>query len=39
MNYHILDALDRFKGSLDQMLSALYQNLHSYVIRNHAALY
>ena len=37
MNNHVPDSLDCLKRTVDQMLSALGQNLNLYVIRNHAS--
>ena len=39
MYYYLFDSLNRLKGSLDQVLTALYQNLHPNIIRNHPPLY
>ena len=39
MNYYLLDALDCLKGSLDQVLTALYQNLYADIVRDKLALY
>ncbi len=39
MEDNILDTFDSFKGFINQMLTALTQNLHTYIIRNHLAVY
>ena len=39
MYHYLFDALDSLEGSLDEMLAALYQNLHADIIRNETALY
>jgi len=39
MYHNFFDSLNCLKGSLDQMLTALYQNLHPDIIRNHPPLY
>ena len=39
MDNSLLYPLERLKGTTDQMLSALYQNLYLYVIRDQPALY
>ena len=39
MYYYLFDSLNRLKCSLDQVLAALYQNLHPNIIRNHPPLY
>ena len=39
MEDNILDTLDGLKGFIDQMLTALTQNLHTYIIRNHLTVY
>lgn len=39
MYNNIFDSLDCLKGTVDQMLSALGQNLNLYIIRNHVFSY
>ena len=36
---YFLDTLDCLEGSLDEVLTALYQNLHADIMRNETALY
>ena len=39
MNHNVFDALDGFKGPLDQMFPALHQHLDPHIVRDHAALH
>ena len=39
MYHYLLDALDRLEGSLDEVLTALYQNLYADIVRDESALY
>ena len=39
MNNYILDSLNCLKRTVDQMLSALCQNLNLYIVRNHILIY
>ena len=39
MYHYLFDTLDCLEGSLDEVLTALYQNLHADIIRNETSLY
>ena len=39
MDHYFLDTLDCLEGSLDEVLTALYQNLYADIIRNETTLY
>ena len=39
MYHYLFDTLDCLEGSLDEVLTALYQNLHADIIRNETTLY
>ena len=39
MDHYFLDTLDCLEGSLDEVLTALYQNLYADIVRDEPALY